>query len=686
MKHHLAAAAALCAATCAFSAEGMWTFDNPPLKAMQHDIGWAPTPAWLDKAMRGSARIADGCSASFVSKGGLVLTNHHCVADCVEQLSSAEQDRLQAGFLARRPADELRCEAMEVNRLEQIVDVTAELSQATAGLEGTAYKTAQNAAKARLAAACVGSEGSKRRCDVVDLYRGGQYKLYRYRRFQDVRLVFAPELAAATFGGDPDNFNFPRYDLDMALVRVYDEDRPLAVADYFHINPQGAAAGEPVIVTGHPGETQRELTVAQLALLRDRLLLDDALGLAEYRGLLTAYRETGAEPARMAASELFFVENAYKAVHGELKALMDPALFQRKQDDEAALRRYVAGAPALAASTAGAWDAVARAQKAHGMLYPLHSLLEQGGGFRGDHFRLARMLVRGAAERAKPNAERLPEFHDSALPEMEARLMSAAPIYPAFQKLKLGFALTKLREKLGADEPLVRQVLAKQTPTELAARLVEGTRLGDPAERRRLWEGGAAAIAASDDPFIRLALAVDAQARAVRARFEREVEAVVQKNIELIARARFAMLGDSTYPDATFTLRLSYGVVQGWEERGGQIPPFTQMGGAFERATGAPPYALPPSWLKRQPEIRPTTPLNLVTTNDIVGGNSGSPLLNRQGELVGLMFDGNIHSLGGAYSYDPATNRAVAVHSAGMLEALNKIYGADALVKELGER
>ena len=683
MKSFIAAAMAAVLSTSAWSAEGMWTLDNPPLKAMQQDIGWAPSAAWLDKVMRGSARIAGGCSASFVSKKGLVLTNHHCVEQCVEQLSSAKQDFIKTGFLAKKPGDEPRCPAMEVNRLEQIRDVTAEVTKATAGLEGTAFKKAQNAVKAGLTSACVGSEGSKLRCDVVDLYHGGQYKLYRYRRFQDVRLAFAPEQAAAFFGGDPDNFNFPRYDLDMSLIRVYENGQPAVIADYFPFSATGPADAEPVFVTGHPGATDRELTVAQLALLRDHVLLDVLLRLAEYRGVLSEYRTTGAEPARTATGELFFVENGYKAVRGELSALHDPALFQRKERDEAALRKFVAGTPALATQVGGAWDAIAQAEKIHRDLYQLREQLERSRAFNSDYYRFARTLVRGAAERAKADADRLPEFNDNMLPEVEARLFSPAPVYPDFERLKLSFSLTKFRELLGTDAPIVQRVLGKQSPEQLAAGLIAGTKLADPAVRRALWDGGAAAIAKSDDPFIRLAAAMDPDARALRTRYERDVEAVIQKNTELIAQARFAMAGDTTYPDATFTLRLSYGVVKGWVEAGQPVAPFTQMGGAFDRATGAPPFDLPASWLAKKGKLNLATPFNLVSTNDIIGGNSGSPMLNRQGELVGLIFDGNIHSLGGAYGYDGTLNRAVAVDSAGMLEALDKIYEAPALASEL---
>ena len=682
----LVALVALFVTTTAWSAEGMWTLDHPPLERMRRDIGWAPDRAWLDHAMRASVRVGNGCSGSFVSKDGLVLTNHHCVAGCIDQLSTADADLVQTGFLAADRPAERRCPAFEVSRLERIDDVTATVAKATARLEGSAFTQARNAVRARLASACVGADAARVRCDVVELYHGGQYKLYRYRRYTDVRLAFAPERAAAAFGGDPDNFNFPRYALDMALLRVYDDDRPAIVADFLAFDPAGPSAGEPVFVTGHPGGTERELTVAQLALRRDVLLLDAFARRAEYRGLLTEYRTTSPEAARTAYNELNGVENAYKVIRGRLEALLDPAVFHRKEADEAALRRYVAAHPALAAQVGGAWDAIARAEQVHRDLFQIHEQLERGQAFDTRYFGYARQLVRGTVERTKPDEARLPEFNDNVLPTLRGRLLASVPIHPDLETLKLTFALTQMRERLGADAPLVRKVLGRQSPKELATAMVAATTLGDPAVRRALWDGGADAVARSDDPFIRLAIAVDPEARALRARYERDVQSVLQKNTALVAQARFAAYGDTIYPDATGSLRLSYGTIAGWTEAGEPVAPFTRFGGAFERATGSDPFALPASWLVKRDRIDPNTPLDMASAHDIIGGNSGSPMLNRKGDLVGLMFDGNIHSLAGDYAYDATRNRAVAVNSAGMLVALDRIYGATALVDELRGR
>jgi hypothetical protein len=672
----------LFASVQAGAAEGMWTLDNLPMSNLSARAKFAPDQRWVDRAMRASLRLAGGCSGSFISPDGLVLTNHHCAVDCVQQLSTAQKNLVRDGFLAAKRTDEARCPEIELNRLEQITDVTAQVKRATAGLQGEAFKKAQNGVAATLSSACVGEQRATLRCDMVDLYHGGLYHLYKYHRFADVRLVWVPEQDAADFGGDPDNFNFPRFDLDAALLRAYEDGKPAAIEDYFPFSHNGAEEGEATFVTGHPGSTERLLTVAQLETLRDVGLLRRLLRLAELRGLLTEYRKTGEEPARTAANDLFFVENSYKALYGELQALLDPELLKRKRAEESALRKYVAHSK-LNSHVGDAWDAIAKAQTTYRDIETEYYVKESRRGFYSKYFSYARTLVRGAEERAKPNTERLPEFADAKLSELEQNLFSTAPVYADFENLKLSWSLTKMREWLGADDPFVKQVLGKESPEQVAARLVGTTKLGDPAVRKALWSGGKEALAQANDPFIQLALAIDPAARAIRKRYENEVESVERKNGELIAQARFAQAGTGVYPDATFTLRLSYGEVKGWNERGSPVPSFTDFAGAFARHTGAEPFALPPSWLDAKAKLNLQQHLNFVTTNDIVGGNSGSPVINRKGEIVGLAFDGNIHSLGGAFWFDERVNRTVAVHSGAIVEALEKIYGATTIVQEI---
>lgn len=671
--------------TGAHADEGMWTLDNLPVKAIQDKYGFAPDTVWADHVMQSSVRLAGGCSGSFVSRDGLVLTNHHCIRSCIAQLSSKDKDYNQDGFLARTRAEEKACPEIELNRLEKITDVTDTLKKATAGKSGKAFSEAQRAEKSRLESECSAGD-ARTRCDVVELYHGGIYQLYRYHRYQDVRLAFAPEEAIAFFGGDPDNFNFPRYTLDMGLLRAWEDGKPAQVSHYFPLNPAGAKAGELAFITGHPGSTDRLLTVAQLERVRDVDLIPRLIWLAEYRGILTQYSALGAEPARIARDDLFSVENSFKALNGRLLALQAPAVFQGKRAAEQELRAAVAANPQWQKDYGGAWDAIAAAQEAYRAIELRYKLLEVRRGFYSNYFDVARHLMRGAQERRKPNEKRLREYSDARLPSLTQKLFSGAPIYPEYEKVTLGWSLSKLREMLGTDDPLVQTLLGQDSPEALAKRLVDGTSLGDVAVRKALWDGGEKAIKASKDPFIQLVRAMDGEARAVRKRYEEEVQAVEDKAAEQIAAARFGLYGTGVYPDATFTLRLSYGAVQGWEHQGRKIAPFTAFGGAFKRHTGAFPFALPPSWLDSKKKLNLRQPFNFVTTNDIIGGNSGSPVINRKAEIVGLVFDGNIHSLGGAYWYDAALNRAVSVHSGAIVEAMRKVYGAGALADELTGR
>ncbi len=668
--------------TTTFADEGMWTFDNLPRDAMKTKYAFTPDQKWVDHVMRASVNLG-GCSASMISPEGLVLTNHHCVAGCLQQMSSAKKNYLQDGFLARQREEELQCPATEVSRLEEITDMTKEMNAVTKGLTGEAYQNAQNAMSAKLAADCVGDKKDTVRCNVVTLYQGGQYHLYRYHRFSDVRLVWAPEDAAPNFGGDPDNFNFPRYGLDAAMLRAYENGKPAVVKDYFPFSASGAKTDELVFTSGNPGRTNRLLTVSQLETLRDVRLINIIRRGYEFRGVLTQYAKLGAEQARVSYNDLFFLENGLKVASGELAALQSRDLMARKRAEEASLQAFVAANPKLKAEAYGAWDAIARAQAVLRDIVNEYDAIEGVRAFNTRYFSLARTLTRGSVEVAKPNGDRLPEFASARLPLVERQLFSPAPIYPEFEKLKLEFALTKLRETLGTDHPFVVQILGKESPEQVAKRLVDGTKLGDPAFRKALWQGNAAAIEKSDDAFLKLARDIDVEARAIRKRYENEVSAVEQKNAELIAKARFAQLGTKVYPDATGTLRLSFGAVQGWMERGKPVAPFTDFAGAFNRNTGAEPYALPASWLQSKSKINLAQNYNFVTSNDIIGGNSGSPMINRNAEIVGLAFDGNIHSHGGAFWFDPAVNRTIGVTSSGILEALKNIYGATELLAEI---
>ena len=660
--------------------EGMWTFDNFPSKTVGEKYGFTPSQAWLDHVRLASLRIAGGCSASFISPEGLVMTNHHCVVECVEQISTPKDNFVDDGFVAKTDAEERKCPAFELDQLVEIRDVTREVQGAIVGKAGHEANRALHAKEAELQQSC-GADASVR-CDVVSLYHGGIYDLYRYKRYTDVRLVFAPEYGVAQFGGDPDNFNFPRFDFDIGLLRAYEGGKPAATPEYLRWSANGSKDGELVFVAGNPGGTSRELTNAQLAFERDTFFPARMPVLAEYRGLLEEFRTRGPEQAREANEDLFFVENSFKANIGRQGALLDPQFFATKVQEEQKLRAATAADPKLAGDVS-AWDDIAQIQRLRTQLFVRNAALGNRmfrSGLLGD----AMTLVRAAAERAKPNAERLPEFTDQALVHVQQALSAPVPVYKDIEELDLTFLFATIRRDLGTDDEFVRKMLGKESPEQLAHRLVSGTRLEDPKLREELYKGGKSAVAASTDPMMRFAASINDDLLTVRKDYEARVDAPTRAAAERIAKARFAVYGTSVDPDATFTPRLSYGTVKGFEDGEGKfVQPYTAIGGLFERATGAPPYKLPESWLKAKASLNPSLPMNLSTTNDIIGGNSGSPLIDKDAKVIGLIFDGNIFSLGGDYGYDAKQNRAVAVDSHALLEGLQKVYHLNRVVDEI---
>jgi hypothetical protein len=671
--------ASLVGAAPALADEGMWTYNNFPAAKVKEKYGFEPNQEWLDKVRLASAKFGGGCSSSFVSPDGLVMTNHHCARGCIQQLSTAKKDFIANGFYAKTQAEELQCPALEVSQLVEITDVTAQLNTATQGLTGKAYADTLKAEMAKLEKAC--TTGADVRCDVVTLYQGGKYNLYKYQRFQDVRLVFAPEHAIAFFGGDPDNFEFPRYDLDVTFARVYKDGKPAKTPNYLKWSEKGAKEGDLTFVTGHPGRTSRGLTVAQLEYLRDVGLPKQLFRLSEIRGMVTEFQNRGVEQKRISNNLLFGVENGLKATKGKHEQLVDKAFFAQKIAAEQELRRKVDADPKMKAKYGAAWDEIARAQDAFRNMRKEYDGIE--GGLGSQLFTLARTLVRASDELVKPDTERLRGFNDASLPGLKNQLMSKAPIYPELEIAQMTFALTKLREELGPDHPFVKKVLGKESPAALATRVIKGSKLADLALREQLFSGGKKAIEASKDPMIQLAALVDPDARAIRKTYEEQVEAVIRKNSELVAQAKFEVYGTGIYPDATGTLRLSFGSVKGYMEDGKQVAPITAMGDTFARHTGEEPFALPKSWLAAQKDLTATTGMNFVSTNDIIGGNSGSPIINKNAEVVGLVFDGNIQSLGGDYGFDESVNRTVSVHSEALIEALKKVYKADRVLEEL---
>jgi hypothetical protein len=669
-------------ATAASADEGMWTFDNFPAAKVKAAYGVEITPAWLDHVRGASVRLTVGCSGSVVSGGGLVLTNNHCVAGCAHDLSAPGGDLFKTGYLAATRPEEKTCPGLQAEILEQVTDVTPRMAAAGAGLAGEALVKARNGVASAIEKEGCGGD-PKLRCETVDLYHGGQFKLYRYRKYVDVRLVFSPGFQAAFFGGDPDNFNFPRYDLDCAFLRLYEAGQPVATPDHLRWNPAPPTAGQPVFVSGNPGDTFRELTVSQLETQRDLAIPLTMTMLSELRGRLIRFTEENANTKRLGDNELFDLENDYKVFFGRLQALDDPDFMAAKRTAEADLRRQAMAK--LGPRFGDPWADMAAVQPAAQALYVSYRMVERGP-IDSTLFDDARILVRAAQEREKPSAQRLPGYADSELPELEKQALAPEPIEAPLEQQLLEFWLSKAREYLTTDDPSTVLLLGKDSPETLSARLVNGSHLGDPAVRKALWDGGLKAIAASDDPMIQYVLRIDPEARRIRAQYDEQVTGPATRAAEAIAKARFAVYGATTYPDATFTLRLSYGAVAGWTYRGKTIAPFTTFSGLYTRATGQAPFDLDPRWVAAKDRLNPDTIFDFSTTNDIIGGNSGSPMIDAAGDVIGAAFDGNIHSLGGDYGFDPALNRTVAVSAAAITEALTKVYAADGLVKELSAR
>jgi hypothetical protein len=664
--------------------EGMWLFNNPPKKLLKEKFEFDADQSWYDHVMKSSVRFNSGGSGSFVSPNGLVMTNHHVGADALQKMSDEKHNYLADGFLAKTLAEEKKCLDLELNVLQEIIDVTKEVEDAVKPDMSPA-----DAFKARRAViAKIEKESHEKtglRSDVITLYQGGQYHLYRFKRYTDVRLVFAPEQQIAFFGGDPDNFEYPRYDLDICFFRVYENDKPLKPTNYLTWSPAGAMDNELVFVSGHPGRTDRQNTMAELAYLRDFGYPFVLQRLNRMEVALMSWSQRSEENARRARDDLFGVQNSRKARDGGLAGLLDPALMARKRADEEKLRKAVASNPDLK-NAADAWDRIAKAETKRREVAKDYLMYEGRSGFNSQLLGIARTLLRAAEEFPKPNGERMREFVDSNMEPLKFQLFSEEPIYDDLEILTLADSLTLLCAQYGVENDLVQKVLAGKSPRARAADLVLRSKLKEVELRKKLFEGGKELVDASKDPMIELARLIDPISRNVRKIMETEVDEVKRQAHAQIAKAKYVLEGDSVYPDATFTLRLSYGIVKGYEENGKQIPFQTTFAGLFERSAqmnNKPPFDLPSRWIKRKEHINLQTPLNFVFTADIIGGNSGSPVINRKAELVGIVFDGNIQSLVWDFIFDEKVGRSLAVHSAGIIEALRKVYEANDLANEL---
>jgi len=662
--------------------EGLWTFDAFPAATVERTLGVRVGADWLEHLLAGSVRLTTGCSGALVSPRGLVMTNEHCVLACAQSLSDDSNDHIAGGYGVGAADEEKRCPGLQGEILVGIADITGPVFKASAGKTGEDFVKARETLLARAErAACRGDR--RYRCQVISFFGGGQFKVYKYRRYEDVRLVFAPEFGVAFFGGDPENFTFPRYDLDVAALRLYDRGHPARPPAWLAWSARPPMTGEAVFVSGSPGSTQRALTVAQLETLRDVANPAFQAFNANLRDRLIAFSAEGPHQKRLAADRLFDAENTLKVIRGQGAALANPAFLGARRAEEAALEAAVARDPTLLAAVGDPWRDLAALRAPYAKQFPLWRQLEGGAGGGSRLFWYARTLVRGAAERARSTAERLPEFSDARLPLVEKVLLDPQPVDARLEVLLLETWLADTRSTLGADDPAEAVFLGQAQPAALAQSLAEGSRLADPAVRAALWKGGLKAILASDDPLIAYVLKTDPLSRAARQVWENDVIGPTEAAGERIARVRFAVRGEGVYPDATFSPRISYGRVEGWRDGSAAVEPFTTLGGLYLHATDADPRRLPPRWLAAQPNLDPGVVLNFVTSNDIVGGNSGSPVVDRAGAMVGAAFDGNQASLAADFAYDGAANRTVVVSTAAIGEALAKVYGRSDLVKEL---
>jgi hypothetical protein len=658
--------------------EGYWLFSDPPTHELAAKYNVSLSPEWLDH-LRGAVIKIGGGTGSIVSADGLVITNHHVAEGQLHTLSSAQHDYERDGFYAPTHEAELPCQGLEMMVLQSTEDVTARVKAAEhAGDTPAQAEAAHRAVEARIEKESFDRTGLT--SEVITLFGGALYDLYRYKKYPEVRLVFAPDGEAAFFGGDPDNFEFPRYDLDIALFRIYDHGKPLATPDHLAFNAGGPKQDELVFVAGHPGTSQRLVTAEELRYQRDVSLPRSLADLQRIERKLTAFSDGSSEHAREAQSALASVANSRKAFHGFLASLSDGALIEAKTQEEMSFRELLAQHPEKQ-DTLSALDELHRAIAADTANFDAY-VYEERFASRSDLVNLGRTLVRAAMERAKPNAERLPAYRDSALPSLEFRLFSGRPFYADLEEVLIRDGLERLA---ATHDPLADRLLAGQSPQQRASELVRGSHLEDLAYRRKLYTDSAAELRHCGDPMIDFAFALETAARAARDLDDQDADAK-HRAYATIYRARVALGRAPAYPDATGTLRLAFGTVNGYTSGDKQIAPFTDFGGLFRHAAehgNAPPFDLPPAWARLKAKLDPGTPFNFCSSTDILGGNSGSPIVNRAGEFVGIIFDGNRESLAGRYVYDPAVNRSVGVDSAAIIAALRTIYHADAAANEL---
>jgi hypothetical protein len=659
--------------------EGMWLLNDLPGRLLMERYKFTPSEDWSKHLMLSSVRFSSGGSASFVSSNGLVLTNHHVAADTLNKLSTADKNYYESGFTALTPDQEIKAPDLELNQLVSIEDVTKQVNDAVEpGVSANEAYKARLAAMEKIEKQSMDETGL--RSDVVTLYGGAKYHLYRYKKYTDVRLVWAPEAGAAQFGGDPDNFEYPRYCLDVTLVRAYENDKPAKTEHFLKWSKAGAADGELVFVCGHPGNTQRRTTLAALKGLRDRQLPFQLNYFCRTEIALQQFASDSPEHQRRAKKDLTSVQNSRKAMTGMLQGLQTPEFIQRKEHAEQTLRDKLQAKPGLRKFD-DAWRQIADLQSRKA------ALVGRIPEFRSRYYDIAKHLVLMATEDQKPSEKRLREYRDSARASLELQLFSPAPIHNDLEVAKLANELALFAERWGGDDAMVVKMLAGKNPRERAAELINGSTLNKVEFRRQLAKRGAAEIDSSSDPLLRFFQAIEPDYRQLR-ETQDELDEIQRQAYTKIDEANVALNGTSGYPDATFTLRLAFGKVAGYTEEGRAIAPWTTIGGAFQHESvheTKEPWQLPQTWHNARNQIDGSTPLNFVCTADIIGGNSGSPVVNRAGELVGVIFDSNIQGLTASYFYDDQVARAISVHSSAIRESLRDIYHANELADQLGK-
>lgn len=672
MKWKLTVTALILFAEPALAAEGFWPFSALPIEKMNAELGVVPSGALLRKVEQATLQLGRFCTASLAGPNGLLLTNYHCISSCLQDISKDKEDLVAEGFTSNGSAEERQCPGLFAERPLSDMDVTERFNSALKGLSGKDYADRLKREMSAVIAECLAGEETKT-CRVVRYFNDAVFRLQSFKVYRDVRMVFAPEFQSALFGGDPDNFDFPRFGFDMALLRLYEDGLPAPAEGWLSWRNDAPRDGEALIIAGYPGFTFRHFTVSQIRSMRDGYLPWFMTNLSELRGRLIQFSDQRAGSKPLPSSLIYEVENSLKKARGQFEALADADNMAIKENNEIELRNTISVNPELSKAVGSAFEEIAAGEVVYRQIYWQESL-------RYDLtpsvlWRNARELVAAIRQMAKPADQRDSYYIDENLPTIEQSLFTEIIIDAEVERLALAFGLSKLREYLGTDHSLVRNILGKESPESLARRVVNQTKLGDSNERKKIFRSGLTGLESSEDPLLRIAALVDDAYKALDKRYMDEVDAPQVLAHQRIAVARNFGSRAGQYPDADSSLRLSYGRISGWTDRdGSSVDSCTLVKDLAQRATDHPPYQLPRSWRQSMAKLDMEQPFNCATTHDMIGGNSGSPVIDGNGEIVGLVFDGNFPSLGGTYVYEANRNRAIMLSGRLIQDALRVVY------------